>query len=131
MTEIRPLAAEGSVAARAALPVQAIDQIGTSAADEIERTADRLEQEAKDKADKLRLFASKIREQSRQAAEAMAAHCAQATDIFTTIQNLETRLDRDRGFEAADKLAALAEPREVVGSITGRVSSPKANGAGG
>lgn len=94
MTETRPKPLDEKVASLTTLPVQAIDQIGDAAALAIEDAATRIETEAKQKADRLRDFAQKMREQTRKCSTEVGDFCLRMADIFTTNENLEARLDR-------------------------------------
>lgn len=90
------------------LPVRAVDEIGDASASEVEKVATQIEAEAKEKADALRRFATALREQTRRASADLAAFCAKSTDVFTTIKNLETRVNSPESAELVEEIKKLA-----------------------
>lgn len=74
------------------LTVRAVEQIGISAAKQLEDAADQLETEAKVKGDHLRKFAEAIREQTRRASEDLGDFVQRMNDVFKTNENLSHRV---------------------------------------
>jgi hypothetical protein len=116
-----------SGASLATITTRAVDQIGDSAASELERLADGIEAEAQEKAanllrfakenaDVLRRFAASWRTQTRAAAEDMTRFCAKSTDIFTSIEALEARVAQSHtaNVEVAKSLATPLDTSTAV-----------------
>jgi DNA-directed RNA polymerase subunit F len=74
------------------LTVRAVEQIGISAAKQLEDAAEQLESEAKVKGDHLRKFAEAIREQTRRASEDLSDFVQRMNDVFKTNENLSHRV---------------------------------------
>jgi len=89
----------------ASATIQAVDQLGAAAADEIERTADQVLIGATEVAAKLRELATAIKHHSEIANEHVADFCNKATSIFESVVELQQKL-RVSGYaitaEAAD-----------------------------
>jgi ElaB/YqjD/DUF883 family membrane-anchored ribosome-binding protein len=90
----------------AAFVTKTVDQIGDAAAEEIEKIANQIEVEARQKADKLRQMADSFRAQTRLAASVVNNHCAKSTDIFTSIEALHSRVAKDIPLDDLKRLAA-------------------------
>jgi hypothetical protein len=87
---------------------KAIDQIGDRAADELNRIADQIEADAKDKAAAIRRFGESFRQTSRTASADVGLHCAKATDIFSSIGMLEARIVKEVPLDDLKRLAATS-----------------------
>jgi hypothetical protein len=81
------------IALAAGITVEAVDQIGETAAREIEGAADALEERAGEIAAGLRKLAAAVREHSRDAAASVEEFCNRSTDVVATIRSLQERLD--------------------------------------
>jgi predicted transcriptional regulator len=79
--------------ALAGVTVQAVDQIGESAAHEIELAAAAVEEGAAEIASRLRKLAAAVREHSRIAGEQVAEFVGRSTSVIETIRALQERLD--------------------------------------
>jgi hypothetical protein len=79
--------------ALAGVTVQAVDQIGESAAHEIEQAAAAVEEGAAEIASRLRKLAAAVREHSRIAGEQVAEFVGRSTSVIETIRALQERLD--------------------------------------
>jgi predicted transcriptional regulator len=93
--------------ALAGVTVQAVDQIGESAAHEIEEAAAAVELAAGEIGTKLRKLAAAVREHSRIAGEQVADFVNRSTNVIETIRALQERLDagepkKGNGSEGAD-----------------------------
>jgi hypothetical protein len=91
----------------AGVTVQAVDQIGESAAHEIEAAAHQLQDEAAATALKLRELANAVRARSRIAGEHVAEFVGRLASVIETIRALQERLDagepkKGNGSEGAD-----------------------------
>jgi hypothetical protein len=91
--------------ALAGVTVQAVDQIGESAAAEIEEAAAAVELAAGEIGTKLRKLAAAVREHSRIAGEQVAEFVGRSTNVIETIRALQERL-------------AASEPKKGNGSAT-------------
>lgn len=89
------------------LTVRAVEQIGTSAAKQLEDAADQLEAEAKVKGDHLRAFADAIREQTRRASDDLSDFVQRMNDVFKTNENLSHRVAQ-AAFDDIGKMQAGA-----------------------
>jgi hypothetical protein len=78
--------------ALAGITITAVDQIGESAAFEIEKAATQLEAGAVEVADKLRRLATAVREHSRIAGEHVEEFCSRSTTVIETVRTLQARL---------------------------------------
>jgi hypothetical protein len=93
--------------ALAGVTVQAVDQIGESAAHEIEQAAAAVELAAGEIGTKLRKLAAAVREHSRIAGEQVAEFVGRSTNVIETIRALQERLaagepKKGNGSEGAD-----------------------------
>jgi hypothetical protein len=93
--------------ALAGVTVQAVDQIGESAAHEIERAAQALQDGAFEIAENMRELATAMRKHSQIAGERVAEFVGRATGAIETIRALQERLDagepkKGNGSEGAD-----------------------------
>jgi hypothetical protein len=88
----------------ASATIQAVDQLGAAAADEIERTADQVMCSAAEVATKLRELAGAIHHHSEIANEHVAKFCSKATSIFESAVELQQRL-RAKGYAATAEVA--------------------------
>jgi hypothetical protein len=93
--------------ALAGVTVQAVDQIGESAAHEIEQAAAAVEEGAAEIASRLRKLAAAVREHSKIAGEQVADFVNRSTNVIETIRALQERLDagepkKGNGSEGAD-----------------------------
>jgi hypothetical protein len=79
--------------ALAGVTVQAVDQIGESAAHEIEEAAAAVELAAGEIGTKLRKLAAAVREHSKIAGEQVADFVNRSTSVIETIRALQERLD--------------------------------------
>jgi NTP pyrophosphatase (non-canonical NTP hydrolase) len=79
--------------ALAGVTVQAVDQIGESAAHEIEEAAAAVELAAGEIGTKLRKLAAAVREHSKIAGEQVADFVNRSTNVIETIRALQERLD--------------------------------------
>jgi hypothetical protein len=79
--------------ALAGVTVQAVDQIGESAAHEIEQAAAAVEEGAAEIASRLRKLAAAVREHSKIAGEQVADFVNRSTSVIETIRALQERLD--------------------------------------
>jgi predicted transcriptional regulator len=79
--------------ALAGVTVQAVDQIGESAAHEIEQAAAAVELAAGEIGTKLRKLAAAVREHSKIAGEQVADFVNRSTNVIETIRALQERLD--------------------------------------
>jgi predicted transcriptional regulator len=79
--------------ALAGVTVQAVDQIGESAAHEIEEAAAAVELAAGEIGKQLRELATAVREHSRIAGEQVAEFVGRSTSVIETIRALQERLD--------------------------------------
>jgi predicted transcriptional regulator len=79
--------------ALAGVTVQAVDQIGESAAHEIEQAAAAVVERAAEIASKLRKLAAAVREHSKIAGEQVADFVNRSTNVIETIRALQERLD--------------------------------------
>jgi predicted transcriptional regulator len=79
--------------ALAGVTVQAVDQIGESAAHEIEQAAAAVVERAAEIASKLRKLAAAVREHSKIAGEQVADFVNRSTSVIETIRALQERLD--------------------------------------
>jgi TPP-dependent pyruvate/acetoin dehydrogenase alpha subunit len=79
--------------ALAGVTVQAVDQIGESAAHEIEQAAAAVEEAAGEIGTKLRKLAAGVREHSKIAGEQVAEFVGRSTNVIETIRALQERLD--------------------------------------
>jgi predicted transcriptional regulator len=77
----------------AGITVQAVDQIGESAAHEIEQAAAAVEEAAGEIGTKLRKLAEAVREHSRIAGEHVAEFVDRSTSVIETIRALQERLE--------------------------------------
>jgi hypothetical protein len=91
--------------ALAGVTVQAVDQIGESAAHEIEEAAAAVELAAGEIGTKLRKLAAAVREHSKIAGEQVADFVDRSTSVIETIRALQERL-------------AASEPKKGNGSAT-------------
>jgi hypothetical protein len=104
MNDITPAPRARDPIALAGVTVQAVDQIGESAAAEIDQTAEALEEAASKIGTELRKLAAAVREHSRIAGEHVAEFVNRSTSVIETIRTLQERLD------------ATGEPRKGNGS---------------
>jgi hypothetical protein len=93
--------------ALAGVTVQAVDQIGESAAHEIERAAQALQDGAFEIAENMRELATAMRKHSQIAGERVAEFVGRATGAIETIRALQERLDagepkKGNGSDGAD-----------------------------
>ena len=72
--------------------VQAVDQIGLATSNEIETTADEIVRGATEVADRLRILADTIREQTRIASEQVAGFCDKATSVLEGLRDIQDKL---------------------------------------
>jgi len=72
--------------------IQAVDQLGLAASDEIEKTADEIMRGAAEVADKLRELADAIRQHAQIASEQVAGFCGRATSVFESVIELRESL---------------------------------------
>jgi hypothetical protein len=79
--------------ALAGVTVQAVDQIGESAAHEIEQAAAAVEEAAGEIGTKLRKLAAAVREHSKIAGEQVAEFVNRSISVIETIRGLQERLD--------------------------------------
>jgi uncharacterized coiled-coil DUF342 family protein len=90
----------------ASATIQAVDRIGETTSEEIERTANEITQGAAEIAAKLQELASAIREHSRIANEHVTQFCEKATSVFDGIRHLQQTLEvneRKAESETADQ----------------------------
>ena len=76
----------------ASTTIKAVDQLGLTTSDEIERTADEIMQGATEIATKLRELATAIREHTEIASEQVAGFCDRATSVFEGVVELQQKL---------------------------------------
>ncbi len=79
----------------ASATIQAVDRIGETTSEEIERTADEITQGAAEIAAKLQELANAIREHSKIANEHVTQFCEKATSVFDGIRHLQRTLEVD------------------------------------
>lgn len=104
-TEVRRPSAYAPTPIRlASTTIQAVDQLGSSTADEIERTADQVMRGATEVAEKLRELATAIKQHSEIASEHVANFCDKATSVFQSVADLQQRL-RAKGYTVAAEAA--------------------------
>ena len=92
----------------ASATIQAVDRIGETTSEEIERTADEITQGAAEIAAKLQELANAIREHSKIANEHVTQFCKKATSVFDGILHLQQTLgasERKAETEAVDEEA--------------------------
>jgi uncharacterized coiled-coil DUF342 family protein len=77
----------------ASATIQAVDRIGETTSEEIERTANEITQGAAEIAAKLQELANAIREHSRIANEHVTQFCEKATSVFDGIRHLQQTLE--------------------------------------
>ena len=93
MNDITPAPRARDPLALAGVTVQAVDQIGESAAVEIEQAAAAVQDGAAAIALNLRKLANAVREHSRIAGEQVAEFVDRSTSVIETIRALQERLD--------------------------------------
>jgi hypothetical protein len=81
----------------ASATIQAVDRIGETTSEEIEKTAQEIKQGAAEIAEKLQELASAIREHSKIANEHVTQFCEKATSVFDGIRDLQRKLEGDQG----------------------------------
>ena len=81
----------------ASATIQAVDRIGETTSEEIERTAKEITHGAAEIAEKLQELANAIREHSKIANEHVAAFCEKATSVFDGIRDLQQKLESGQG----------------------------------
>lgn len=74
------------------ITVQAVGQIGSTAAADLEAAADAHERKAHADAEKLRALAATIREQCKTASAHIEAFCLRASDVMNTTKQLADRV---------------------------------------
>ena len=79
----------------ASATIQAVDRIGETTSEEIERTASEITQGAAEIAAKLQELANAIREHSKIANEHVTQFCEKATSVFDGIRHLQRTLEGD------------------------------------
>jgi uncharacterized coiled-coil DUF342 family protein len=79
----------------ASATIQAVDRIGETTSEEIERTANEITQGAAEIAAKLQELANAIREHSKIANEHVTQFCEKATSVFDGIRRLQQTLEVD------------------------------------
>lgn len=72
--------------------IHAVDQIGLATSREIEMTADEIVRGATEVADRLRILADTIREQTRIASEQVAGFCDKATSVLEGLHDMQDKL---------------------------------------
>jgi hypothetical protein len=72
--------------------IHAVDQIGLATSNEIETTADEIVRGATEVADRLRILADTIREQTRIASEQVAGFCDKATTVLEGLHDMQDKL---------------------------------------
>ncbi len=77
----------------ASATIQALDRIGETTSEEIERTANGITQGAAEIAAKLQELANAIREHSKIANEHVTQFCEKATSVFDGIRHLQQTLE--------------------------------------
>jgi hypothetical protein len=77
----------------ASATIQAVDQIGAAASEEIERTADEIMRGATEIAEKLRALATAIRGHSKIANEHVSGFCDKATSVLEGVRDLQMKLE--------------------------------------
>ena len=90
----------------ASATIQAVDRIGETTSEEIERTANDITQGAAEIAAKLQELANAIREHSKIANDHVTQYCEKATSVFDGIRRLQETLeknDRKTEIEPADQ----------------------------
>jgi hypothetical protein len=85
--------------ALAGYTVEAVDQIGASAAAEIEKSAEAIESGAHEIAEKLRALARAMREHSQIAGEHVTEFCEKSTSVIETVRELKVRIDGKAGLD--------------------------------
>jgi len=76
----------------ASATIKAVDQLGVTTADEIEKTADEIMRGATEIATKLRELADAIREHTEIASGQVESFCTKATSVFESIVELQEKL---------------------------------------
>jgi uncharacterized coiled-coil DUF342 family protein len=85
----------------ASATIQAVDRIGETTSEEIERTASEITKGAAEIAEKLQELANAIREHSKIANEHVTRFCEKATSVFDGIRHLQQTLEvNDRKAES-------------------------------
>lgn len=107
------------------ITVRAVDQIGETAAADLERAADAHERKAKSDADKMRQLALTIRDQCKQASAHIEAFCQRSTDVMSTIKELSARVGpKPKAIVAGDDdgkpIPSFLEQGPVVGNGVAR-----------
>jgi hypothetical protein len=72
--------------------IQAVDKIGLTTAEEIERTAEQVLSGANEVADELRRLSVAIREHSKVAGDHVTAFCNKATTVLDVIRDLQDKV---------------------------------------
>jgi hypothetical protein len=96
--------------ALAGITMKAVDQIGESAAVEIEEAAIQLETAAGEVAANLRKLATAVRAHSRIAGEHVEEFCNRSTTVIETIRTLQARLDGTADEEDAPVIPLRGAP---------------------
>jgi hypothetical protein len=89
----------------ASVTIQAVDQIGAAASEEIEKTADELMRGATEIAEKLRALSRAIQEHSKIANEHVLGFCSKATSVLEGVRDLHLKLEVNE---------SVAEEKEAV-----------------
>jgi len=76
----------------ASATIKAVDQLGVTTADEIEKTADEIMRGATDISIKLRELADAIRQRTQIASGQVESFCAKATSVFEGVVELQEKL---------------------------------------
>ena len=90
----------------ASATIQAVDRIGETTSEEIEKTAKEITQGAAEIAEKLHKLASAIREHSKIANEHVTQFCEKATSVFDGIRDLKRKLEGDQGESSGPEIKA-------------------------
>jgi hypothetical protein len=88
----------------ASATIQAVDRIGETTSEEIERTASEITRGAAQIAEKLQGLASAIREHSKIANEHVTQFCEKATSVFDGIRELQRKLEGDKGESSGSEI---------------------------
>lgn len=112
----------------ATVTMEAVDRIGTAAADEIERSADELEKGAAEIGKKLRELADAIRGNSKVASGHVTEFCEKSMAVLGTIREAQAKLAGDKTDGALREVEALAEDLRIPAFL--RRERERLNGAG-